>query len=126
MKDVVSHHLDDQKMQLKPGMSITGWIPTGKKQDYITVSNDAINRSDAGAFIYIAQKSPGVPIASAVAVPVKPLFHTSHRVAIEPSAIKAGDLLIVEGNERLMPGMPVMFTEDEKRSPNVPDDKPKE
>jgi RND family efflux transporter MFP subunit len=104
--------LDDQKAQLKPGLSVTGWIPTGKKQDYVTISNDAINRSQAGAFVFIAQRNPDAPAAVAVPQPVKLLFHAGDRVAIETSSVKAGDLLIVEGNERLMPGMPVMFIED--------------
>ena len=101
--------LDDENSHLKPGMSITGWVPTGKKSDYLTISNDAIIRGETGAYAFMAQTSPNNPVALALPIPVTLLFHTGDRVAVESAAIKDGDLFIVEGNERLVPHMPVMF-----------------
>lgn len=112
--------LDNQQARLKHGMSITGWVPTGKKADYLTVSNDAIIRGETGAYVFMIQKGPNDPVARALPIPVTLLFHTTDRVAIDAMGIKAGDLFVVEGNERLVPNMPVRFNADEIKKPDTP------
>ncbi len=110
--------IDDPQTRLKPGMSITGWIPTSKKKDYITVSDNAIRRNVIGTYVFVAQQMPQSPIASAVPMVTNVLFHAGNRVAIDSAAIQPGDLLVVEGNERLMPGMPIMISAVSNNPPN--------
>ena len=90
--------LDDRDGMLTPGMSLTAWVPTGGRTDRLTVSKDAVLRNDAGAFVYVARGGKAVPATVQVRFPV------ADRVVIESSGLHAGDLVVVEGNERLFPG----------------------
>ena len=95
---VVVVTLDDHDGALTPGMSLTAWVPTGGRTDRLTVSKDAVLRNDAGAFVYVARGGKAVPATVQVRFPV------ADRVVIESSGLHAGDLVVVEGNERLFPG----------------------
>ena len=102
--------LEDPKGVLAPGMSVTAWIPTGATAEYLTVSKNAVLRNDVGPFVYVARASdeaPGGP-ASAVAVRVLELFPVAERVAVNSAGLKPGDLVVVEGNERLFPMAPII------------------
>lgn len=119
--------LDDAKAVLAPGMSITGWIPTGATAQRLTVSSDALLRNEAGAYLYVARSgaappgpggaggaggagSAGAGPAPSMAVPmgVRVLFPVGDRVVIEAEGLNPGDAVVVEGNERLFPMMPIM------------------
>lgn len=93
--------LDDHDGQLTPGMSLTAWVPTGRRSDRLTVSKDAVLRNDAGAFVYLAHAGTAAPATVQVRFPV------TDRVVVESSGLHAGDLVVVEGNERLFPGAPI-------------------
>lgn len=110
--------LDDDKTLLKPGMSIVGWAPTGQTGDYLTVSSDAIRRNNAGVFVFVVRKgSDGAP-DMAVLVAVRIRFYHDDRVAVESDELMAGDQLVVEGSERLMPGAPVVVAKESQRMRN--------
>ena len=66
-------------------------------------------RSEAGAFVYVARSS-GQPNSPPVAMPmpVQVMFALKDRLVVRAEGIAPGDLLVVEGNERLMPMTPVM------------------
>lgn len=97
---------------LQPGMSVTAMIPTGAKEDMLTISKDAILRDDAGEFVYMAvpnEQQPDSPFKE-IAVPVRIVrqFAVGDRVAIMAGSMPPGARLIVEGNERMFPTQPIV------------------
>ena len=94
--------LDNSAGTLAPGMSATAWIPTGVEREELTISVDAIQRNDTGAFVYVVrQMGEGPPKAVQASVDV--LFPVGDRVAVRAPQIRPGDQVVVEGNERLHP-----------------------
>ena len=103
--------LDDHDGRLTPGMSLSAWVPTGGRSDQLTVSKDAVLRNDAGAFVYVAvsgEDAGSGAAGRAVPATVHVRFPVADRVVIESTRLHAGDLVVVEGNERLFPGAPIM------------------
>ncbi len=93
---------------LAPGMSLTVYVPTGEDADALTVSRAAILRGPTGPYVYVARTTaPGAP-GTAAMVPVEVLFSLGDRAAVRGIDLAAGAAVVVEGNERLYPGAPVM------------------
>lgn len=90
---------------LRPGMSLSAWVPTGVPGDFVTVSKDAIVRTPTGEVVYYS--NDGV---SAVA-PVRRLFASGDRVAVRSGVLEAGMLVVVDGNERMFPGQGLIIQE---------------
>ena len=95
---------------LMPGMSVKAWLPEGKKTAQLTVPKDAIIRRGNTTLVYKVSENGDKQNASAV--PVNILFHQGNIAAINSNMLVAGDKVITEGNERLMPG-PVVAIPDE-------------
>jgi RND family efflux transporter MFP subunit len=98
--------VDDPEEVLVPGMSVTGWVPTGDRAEHLTIPRDALLRNQAGFYVYVARRTAGGS-AHATPVPVIVDFETPHGVAVTASGLAEGDLVVVEGNERLFPMMPI-------------------
>ncbi len=98
---------------LMPGMSVKAWLPEGKKTAQLTVPKDAIIRRGNNTLVYKVSENGDKQNASPV--PVNILFHQGNIAAINSNMLVAGDKVITEGNERLMPG-PVVAIPDEKGS----------
>jgi RND family efflux transporter MFP subunit len=98
----------DPENQLAPGMSVTGWVPTGARAEHLTLPRDALLRNQAGFFVYVARRNGPGP-ASAVPVKITVLFEVDDRVAVAAPELDDGDQVVVEGNERLFPMMPITF-----------------
>lgn len=98
--------VDDPEDVLAPGMSVTGWVPTGDRAEHLTIPRDALLRNQAGFYVYVARGTAGGP-AHAAPVPVIVTFETPNGVAVTASGLAEGDLVVVEGNERLFPMMPI-------------------
>ncbi|MCI0365803.1 MAG: efflux RND transporter periplasmic adaptor subunit [Phycisphaerales bacterium] len=94
---------------LAPGMSITGWAPTGRRGEHLTISKDGVLRNDVGPYVYVARKTAPAAAAAAAPVNIEILFAHQDRFVVRSQAIAPGDLIIVEGNERLFPMAPVSF-----------------
>lgn len=97
---------------LQPGMSVTAMIPTGAKEEMLTISKDAILRDDAGEFVYVAmpnEQAPDSPFKE-IAMPMRisRQFAIGSRVAIMAGGVYPGARLIVEGNERMFPTQPIV------------------
>ncbi len=88
---------------LAPGMSITAYVPTGDMADRLTISRDAIMRSPTGAFVYVSRQTDPKAPASAVPADVQVLFGAGDRMVVNSPMLQPGDMLVVEGNERLYP-----------------------
>lgn len=87
---------------LRPGMSVIGLVPTGTVARAITVHKDAIIRDDAGAFVYMDAGGTAVPVR------ISPMYAVGDRVVVRGDALQPGMHLVVEGNERLFPGTPLV------------------
>ncbi len=123
--------VEDKDGRLAPGMSVTGWVPTGKTGKHLLVHRDALMRNEAGFFVYMvsaapgghgAPSAPGAPSPPPVAMPVQVdiIFEHDHSVAIRPGPLEVGDQLVTEGNERLYPMMPVAVIGAPPESPVSP------
>jgi RND family efflux transporter MFP subunit len=86
---------------LRPGMSLSAWVPTGEPGEFLTVSKDAIVRTATGEVVYWDNDG-----RSAVA-PITRLFAVGDRVAVRSHVLRDGTMVVVDGNERLFPGQPL-------------------
>jgi len=93
--------LDNANHELRPGMSVTGQVPTGELTQSLTVHKDAILRDDAGAFVYYDAGGKAMPAR------ITPLYAVGNRTAVRASQLSEGTKLIIEGNERLYPSQPI-------------------
>lgn len=98
--------LDDEGGALTPGMSVTAWLPLGEPAPELLVPKDALVRRDLSVVVHRVVSGEGA--ARAEPVPVTVRFELARHVAVEPGALHAGDRVVVEGNERLLPGAPVV------------------
>jgi RND family efflux transporter MFP subunit len=97
--------INDQAGLLTPGMSASAWLPVGPRSAQLTVPSDAVIRDAANAFVYKVQQDRGD--AYAVRVPVRVLFQVAGKVAVVTEDLSPNDHVVIEGNERLLPGMKV-------------------
>jgi len=109
--------LENKDELIRPGMSITGLVPTGASEPTLTIHKDALLRNDAGSYVYA-----NVGGVSQI-VRVEVLFAVKDRLAVRAERLEAGTEVVVEGNERLFPGMPLatspMATGGKKTTPGV-------
>lgn len=101
----------NERKILQPGMSVTAMIPTGAREEMLTISKDAILRDDAGEYVYMAvpNEQPESPFKE-IAVPVRITrqFAIGDRVALRMGGMPPGARLIIEGNERMFPTQPIV------------------
>ncbi|GAA5510320.1 efflux RND transporter periplasmic adaptor subunit [Novipirellula caenicola] len=97
--------LDNPDGLLSAGMSVDGWIATTNEVQTETVHKNAVNRSGNQPFVYRVSKAAAE--SQAERVPIDILFELPDRVAIRSAQLHEGDCVIVEGNERLLPGQNV-------------------
>lgn len=95
--------IDNSDGDLAPGMSVTGLVPTGVRGDALTVHRDSVRIDDLGEYVYVDRA--GV----AGVARVQTLYTVNDRVVIRPGDIRPGDRVVVEGNERIFPGQPLMI-----------------
>jgi len=90
--------IENPGLRLRPGMSVVGLVPSGRQEPTVTVHKDAVNRDDAGEFIYFDAGG------TAAVARVRSLFAVGERVAVQSDQLPTGARVVVEGNERLNPG----------------------
>ncbi len=114
--------LDSEEGVLIPGMSVKAWLPVGPRATQLTVPRDALRRTGLGATLFKAAPSQGGPAPhTAVPVQVRVLFEAGNRVAVETPMLQPGDLVVVEGNERLFPQTPLAVRPDADRDEDQAD-----
>jgi RND family efflux transporter MFP subunit len=94
--------LSDHAGRLTPGMSVSAWVPVGPRSKQLTVPGDAVIRDAASAFVYKVQ--PDSNGSHAVQVPVRVLFQVAGKIAVAAKDLSPNDRIVIEGNERLLPG----------------------
>ncbi|MCB9848175.1 MAG: efflux RND transporter periplasmic adaptor subunit [Phycisphaeraceae bacterium] len=94
-----------------PGVAITGSAPTGELVERLTIDRDAIMRGETGPYVYVMRSDAGGAPATAQIAPIAPLFDFQGRLVIEFGALREGDRIVVEGNERLYPTAPIVAVE---------------
>ena len=115
--------LPNDERRLAPGESVTGIVPVGKRSAHWLFPTDALIRSAAGDFVYVVQPSAeegGMPSGGRTMVDIA--FERGGNVYVAESGTFAdGDQVIVEGNERLMPGQGLMIqSRGESAAPPAP------
>jgi RND family efflux transporter MFP subunit len=99
-------HIPDPENRLTPGSSVEASVPLGPPEKHLVISADAILKSYSGNHVFISDATgEGPPVAKQV--PVELLFERNGESVIGAGTLKAGDQVIVEGNERLFPGTPL-------------------
>lgn len=114
--------LENRDGRLAPGLTLAAWVPTGAVSKQIVVPRDAVLTSDTGPFVYVVRGGdPGPPHVEYV--PVQMLFPVDARVAVRSPQLAPGDLVVVEGNERLFPSAPVTVVprDDDEPVPPAPE-----
>jgi RND family efflux transporter MFP subunit len=96
--------IDNRDGRLAAGLALNAYIPEGAPRVYQLVPKDAIVYQGVSTLVY------GIESGSAVMVPVTVLFPIGDRVAVTAAIPLAGRTVVVEGNERLMPGATVLAT----------------
>lgn len=106
--------LDDLGGALVPGMSVRAELPVGNAQALVGVPADAVIEAQAQAYVFRAATTPESqepPVAEKVVVRVA--FRRDGLTWLEPGRLEADDQVVVEGNERLFPGTPLLIPEAE-------------
>jgi len=97
--------------RLRPGMSVTGLVPTGGMEQVLTVPKDAVLRDDAGEYLYMDGGGSAVPMR------VRTLFAAGDRLAVKANGLAPGTKVVTGGNERLFPGMRIVDAEAPPAAP---------
>lgn len=88
-----------------PGMSVVAEVPTSTRAPQLVVSRNALLRGLTGFHVFVARPGPGEGAAPVAGIaPVDVLFYQGDFAAVRFGAVQPGDLVVVEGNERLYPG----------------------
>lgn len=99
--------LDNEMNEMSPGMSVTADLPAGESESFAVLPRDALIRSNGDSYVFIV-KNNGEGPTMAEQVPVEIAFESDGQAYVRPGKIQEGDMIVVEGNERLMPGSPVI------------------
>ncbi|MDF1861153.1 MAG: efflux RND transporter periplasmic adaptor subunit [Verrucomicrobiales bacterium] len=103
--------VDNSNGLLAPGLSVHTELPVGEEEELPAVPVDAVIETFEGASVFRVSKAEGggLPIAEKVSVAVR--FRENGLVYLEPGSLRPGEKVVVEGNERLFPGTPLMASE---------------
>jgi RND family efflux transporter MFP subunit len=111
--------LDNPTGVIKPGMTAEAELPTGRQVQAITVPRDAVQVTPTGPIVFVNRNG------MAQAVNVRLMFSIADRMVID-APLAAGEQVVVEGNERLTPGMPQPLIVKNGSEPAPPASQPTE
>ncbi|MFZ9880747.1 MAG: efflux RND transporter periplasmic adaptor subunit, partial [Phycisphaerales bacterium] len=86
---------------LAAGLALNAFVPQGAPSPWTIVPKDALVYQGVNASVYMVVDGKAIPVAVRVAFPI------GDEVAVEPGVLPVGAQVVVEGNERLMPGAAV-------------------
>lgn len=96
---------------LIPGFSVSAELAVSANKARLAVPVNAVVQGYAGPGIFTALAQEGSPLPVANRLPVEVLFQDNQFVYLEAGGLKAGDQVVVEGNERLFPFQPLIIKE---------------
>jgi hypothetical protein len=107
---------------LSAGMLARAILPVGRRKDSLLISKDAIVLGGKAPVVFAIDRDPAKRTQGTVRiVPVELGPALGGEIEISGLApenpVKAGDLIVVEGNERLRPGQAVSFAEPANPEP---------
>lgn len=91
---------------LKAGMFVRARVPAGPKQKRLLVPKDAVLRRGPSSMVYVARQDAEKAYMAEIA-PVSVVAEVLQYLAVESPVLKAGDLVIVRGNEGMRGPGPV-------------------
>lgn len=107
----------DPGNKLVPGLSAAADLPVSKRIQRLAVPSDALVTTYAGRALFRAQpKNDGPPTAEQL--PVTFIYQEDGLAFIECEALKPGDMVITDGNERLRNGASLLIAESSKTTAN--------
>lgn len=111
--------IDDQDGALVPGQSVHTELPVGEAGSMLAVPVDAVIETFQGASVFkvVPSSEGGMPTAERIEVTVK--FRRDAMAYIDSDSLRPGEQVVVEGNERLFPGTPLILGEQEPAEPEV-------
>jgi RND family efflux transporter MFP subunit len=86
---------------LAAGLALNAFVPQGPAAPYTLVPKDALVYQGVNTSVFVVRGGVAVP------TPVRVAFPVGDDVALEAGAVATGDMVVVEGNERLIPGSAV-------------------
>ena len=89
-------------MFLATGQTATLEIPVGEPREVVTVDKDAVLRRPDGDLVFVAEGGRAEPRPVTLGEAVDGRF-------VVEDGLKAGELVVVRGNERLQPGQPIAY-----------------
>jgi RND family efflux transporter MFP subunit len=98
--------------KLSPGESVTGIVPIGKPAEHLRVPLNAVVYSAHGTVIYVVQKpliDDALPTARPVSARIAFARNGSAFIVADNAGFSADDRVVVEGNQRLLPGQSLMI-----------------
>lgn len=98
--------------RLTPGESVTGIVPVGVPEAHWKLPVNAVVQSPMGMIVQVVQKPAAegtLPTARSIAVQVAFERGGFSYAKTATSDLQAGDQVVVEGNERLQPGQPLLI-----------------
>ncbi len=95
----------DLTKPLATNQTVTVHVPIGKPRTVTTVSKDAIVRRGGNVLVFVVRDGSGQPQPVTIAESVGNRF-------VVTSGLKAGDRVVVRGNENLRPGQRLRITGD--------------
>lgn len=95
---------------LAAGLALTAFVASGELAPRLVLPKDAVLRGDAGPYVFVVRGGVAMP------APVRIAFPLGDSVVVEPGAVRAGESVVTEGNERLMPMTPVAPSDGSERS----------
>ncbi len=102
--------LDNPDGRFKPGMTAEAELPTGQEIQAITVPRDAVQVTPQGPQVFAVRGGVALPVA------VRIRFAVDSRFVVD-AQLGPGEQVVVEGNERLFPGQPVIITGQSAQAP---------
>jgi len=96
---------------LVPGLSVSASLPVSENTERLAVPVNAIVQGYAGPSIFISSTQEGSPLPVAKRLPIEILFQENETVYFKAEGLKAGDQVVVEGNERLFPFQTLLIGE---------------
>lgn len=95
----------DLKKPLATNQSVTVHVPIGEARTVTTVSKDAIVRRSGNVLVFVVRNGNGQPQPVELGESVGGRF-------VVTSGVKAGDRVVVRGNENLRPGQRLRISDD--------------